>query len=111
MSDQNPPADHVVDDDDEGGKLEEHIKSRSTWLRLLYMVIYAALASIASMVLGAVVVLGFLVVLFTGKTNDALRDAGQGIASYLYQIIRFLTYNTDDKPFPFGEPWPSPQDD
>ena len=111
MSDENPPADHVVDDGKEQGKLEENVKSRSTWLRLLFMVIYAALASIASMVLGAVVVLGFLVVLFTGETNRQLRNAGQGIASYLYQIIRFLTYNSDDKPFPFGNDWPSPDDD
>ena len=111
MSEENPPADHVVIEDEDRGKLEEHVKSRSTWIRLLFIAIYVALASIATMALSAVVILGFLVVLFTGETNSQLRAAGQGIASYLYEIIRFLTYNTDDKPFPFGSDWPSPDQD
>ena len=24
----------------------------------------------------------------------------------MYEIVRFLTFNTDDKPFPFGGAWP-----
>ena len=101
------PADHVVVDDEDRSKLEQHVKSKSTWLRLLFMVIYVVLASIATMVLGAVVILGFLVVLFSGESNASLRAAGQGIATYLYELVRFLTYNSDDKPFPFGSDWPS----
>ena len=90
-----------------GNQLEQNLKRRSTWLRLLFMCIYGLLASLASMVATVVVVLGFLMVLFTGEVNRELRQLGQGIASYLYQIIRYLTFNTDDKPFPFGSAWPT----
>ena len=115
MSDDNPPADHAtveerVSERAESGsesEFEKHVKSRSTWLRLLFMLIYYALISIASMVGTIVVVLGFLWVLFTGEVNRQLRQAGQGIAAYIYEIIRYLTFNTDDRPFPFGQDWPS----
>jgi hypothetical protein len=59
------------------------------------------------MVGSAVVVLGFLWLLFTGEVNRELRQVGQALATYLFQITRYLTLNTDDKPFPFGGAWPS----
>ena len=46
-------------------------------------------------------------VLFTGKVNPELREVGQSLARYIYENIRYLTYNTDERPFPFGRPWPS----
>jgi len=103
MSDHNPPADHVIEDKDADTPIEEHIKSRSTWLRLLFMVVLYMLATVASFVGSFVVILGFLWVLFTGETNQQLKQAGQVIANYIYDVIRYLTFNSDDKPFPFGD--------
>ncbi len=50
-------------------------------------------------------------VLFTGRVNPELRDVGQSLASYIYENIRYLTYNTETRPFPFGSPWPSASGD
>ena len=107
MSNDNPTIDQVDVEDSDSGKIEKNLKSRATWLRLLFMCIFGLLGSLASLVVSVVVVLGFLMVLFTGEVNRELRELGQGIASYLFQIVRYLTFNTDDKPFPFGSPWPS----
>ena len=107
MRDENPPADHLVSGDDTAIPIEENIKSRSTWLRLLFMVVYYVLAMLTTAVLSAVVVLGFFWVLFTGDKNGQLQQAGQACGAYLYEIIRYLTFNTEDKPFPFGDDFPS----
>ena len=63
------------------------------------------------MVGSVVVVLGFLMVLFTGEVNRELRGVGQSIATYIYENIRYLTFNSDQRPFPFGGEWPSPDAD
>ncbi len=108
MSDDKPPADHAGDGDEgNGSPIEENIKSRSTWLRLVFMVVCYVLASVASLVASVVIVLGFLWVLFTGEANRRLQRAGQSIASYIYQIIRYLSFNSDEKPYPFDADWPS----
>ena len=108
MSNTIPPADHIVIEEKGNDKpLEEHLKSRDTWMRLLFMLICYVLVSLASLVCSVVVVLGFLMVLFTGRVNPDLREVGQSLASYIYENVRYLTYNTDDRPFPFGKPWPS----
>lgn len=115
--DSGPPTDHVADDaageadTAERAAIEEHLKSKSTWLRLVFMLIFYILASVTTLVASVVVVLGFLWVLFTGETNQRLRSAGHGIARYLYEIVQYLTYNSDVRPFPFDAEWPSAQPD
>lgn len=107
MSDTNPPADHAFVEDKEPGKIEKNVKSRATWTRFLFMVLCCLFVWLASLVGFVVVVLGFLMVLFTGEVNRELRGVGQSIAAYIYESVRYLTFNTDDRPFPFGNPWPS----
>lgn len=106
MSD-NPTIDQVAAEDAESGKIEENLRSRTTWLRLLFMCIYGLFACLAGMIGTVIVAIGFFWVLFTGEVNRELRQVGQAIASYMFDIIRYLTFNTDDKPFPFGGVWPS----
>ena len=114
MTNDNPTADDVVIEEptgeSTGSPMEENLKSNSTWFRILFICIYAALVWLASLVGAFVVVLGLLWKLFTGEVNDQLRQAGQGIASYIFQAVRYMTFNTDTKPFPFGESWPSADD-
>ncbi|MEJ2274659.1 MAG: DUF4389 domain-containing protein [Woeseiaceae bacterium] len=108
MSENNPTADHILEDEKGAGTpVEDNIKSRATWTRLLYMVIAYVLVSLAGLVGSVVVVLGFLMVLFTGNVNNDLRDVGQSLARYIYENVRYLTFNTDERPFPFGGKWPS----
>ena len=107
MRDENPPADHIVADENDSVPIEENIKSASTWLRLLFMVIFYVLATLTGAVLSVIVVLGFGWVLFTGEKNGQLQQAGQASGAYLFEIIRYLTFNTEEKPFPFGNEFPS----
>ena len=106
MSNDSPPIDHVMHEESERRPVEDNLKSRDTWLRLVFMVIYGALLSVTSIVVTAIIVLGFLVVLFTGERNNQLVEAGQAATEYIRQVLRYLTYNSDEKPFPFGERFP-----
>lgn len=91
--------------DETPGKLEDNIQSRSTWLRLFFMLILAGCFAIAESVAIAVVLFQFFCVLFTGNRNDNLIRFGGSLSRYLFDIARYMTYNTEDRPFPFGR-WP-----
>jgi hypothetical protein len=120
MSSEYPPRDHAPGDNGEhdvdsyadpdnrtGNRpIEENIKSRSTWLRGLFMLVFVFIYALSRFVVGAVVLLQFLWVLFTGEINERLRMLGQSLAIYTSQIIRYLTYNSEQRPFPFDEDWP-----
>ena len=89
------------------GQLQQNLKRRSTWVRLLFMVVFVAIYGITRIVFGAVVVFQFLWVLFTAETNKQLTVLGQSLATYTYQIMRYLSFNSEDKPFPFKAEWPT----
>ncbi len=88
--------------------VKENIKARETWLRGLHIVIFAVIYSIAEIVVAAVVLFQFLSTLFTGRKNDRLLEFGDNLSNFIYQILEYLTFNTDHKPFPFDE-WPGSQ--
>ena len=89
------------------------------WIRLIYMAILALLFAVARVVIWIVAALQFLTILFTGEGNRNLRNLGQGVSKWCYQAILYLTFNSDQKPFPFDdwpeidepEPLPKPQDE
>jgi hypothetical protein len=76
-----------------------------TWLRGLFMFLFLIIYGLAEIVLGAVVLLQFLFVLFSGEKNLWLKEFGAGLSIFIYRIIAYWTYNTEEKPFPFA-PWP-----
>jgi hypothetical protein len=87
------------------GDTKENLKSKPTWMRGLYMLLFALFYSVAEVVLFATVIFQFLLMLFTGETNPRLQKLGQGIGTYIYQIIQYLTFNSDYQVYPFGA-WP-----
>ena len=86
--------------------VKTHLKEQGTWVRFLYMVLYAIILSIMDLVLGAVVILQVILTLFTGSQNERARRFGGQIGLYACQIYHFLTYYSETKPFPFSE-WPT----
>ncbi len=85
--------------------IKDNIKKKSTWIRGLYMLLFSFLYTIAVGVLFAMVLFQFILKLLTGDTNERLRKLGQGIGTYIYQIIQFLSFNSEVHPYPFGA-WP-----
>lgn len=89
-------------------KLKTNVTSSKHWLRLVYMVIFAICLQVSSFVLWVLVALQFLFSLIKGEDNENLRDFGASLGKYIYQALQFLTYNSEEKPFPFSD-WPTSQ--
>lgn len=87
-------------------ELKQNIKEGKTWLRGLYMLLFLVFYSVAKVIIFAVIAFQFILTLLTGKTNDRLVKLGQSLSTYLYQILIFLTFNSNEHPYPFGA-WPN----
>lgn len=81
------------------------IASRASWTRGLFMLLFGFILSFLQVVVGTVAVLQFAFLLLAGQENEHLRGFGRGLASYAQAIVRFMTCDTEEKPFPFA-PWP-----
>ena len=86
-------------------EIKQKILDTNTWLRGLFMLLFFLIAGVARFVIAVVVLFQFLSVLFTGNTNAQLLTLGQSLSTYIYQITLFLTFNSEQRPFPFSS-WP-----
>ncbi len=87
-------------------ELKSNLLSPKHWQRLIYMLLFAVLLYVASITVWVLVALQFLFALITGRDNANLRSLGGSISTYIYQALQFLTYSSEQKPFPFSD-WPS----
>jgi hypothetical protein len=91
--------------DDKEPTWSERLLSVDHWLRFVFMVLFAIILGVAGYVISILVIIQFIWALVTGEGNDNLRAFGSSLSQYIYQMLRFLTYNTEEKPFPFAD-WP-----
>ena len=90
--------------------IKTHMKSKNIWMRGLFMLLFTVLYGVAEFVLAFVAVFQFGHALFTGQPNDNVTRFGYSVGRYIFEITLFVTFNTEEKPFPFS-PWPEKQAD
>ncbi len=86
--------------------IKKNLKNISAWQRLLFMLLFVVFMTVAAVVMTAVIVFQILVNLLTGRSNARALELGQSLARYIYDIWLYLSYNTQERPYPFAD-WPS----
>ena len=90
---------------DETESIEQKPQTPNRWTRVLYMLLFFIAYSAAEFVLGVVVIIQLIITLVTGSTNTRLKAFGKQVSLYVYDVLLFLTFNTEEKPFPYAS-WP-----
>ena len=84
-------------------QINYNLTQLSTWKRIFFMLIFAAIGSLVRMLLWAVIILQVASTLLTGKANTNILNFGRSLSIYTYHILLFLTFNTEALPFPFAD--------
>ncbi len=85
--------------------IKENVKNPDTWLRGLFIVIFGAILYFVFILVWLLVVFQFVSKLLTGDLNRPLADFSVGLLRYISQILSYITFQSDERPFPFN-PWP-----
>lgn len=84
-------------------QINENLKKIETWKRIIFMLIYAVIDSMVKLLLWLVILLQVGSVLLTGSVNTNILGFGRSLSTYHYHILLFLTFNTEQLPFPFSD--------
>jgi hypothetical protein len=85
--------------------LKQECLAAGKWLRLLFMIIFAAVTYATIFLIWLIAAFQFLYHLITGKNNQPLLQFSSALSRYMADIMAYLCYNKEQKPFPFAE-WP-----
>jgi len=88
-------------------ELKKHLTAKDQWIRLFFMAIFAIVSYVVQILVWIVSAVQFVITIVTGKNNKNLLHFGEGLSIYAFHIMKFLTYVTEEKPFPFSH-WPGP---
>lgn len=79
---------------------------RNLWTRGLLMILMAIAYHVSGTLLFIVAVVQFAFMLFSESPNPHLLAFSRSLGLYFRQNVNFLTFVSEDVPFPFSE-WPT----
>lgn len=87
--------------------MTESYQGQTGWQRVLFVLLFWIVFYVAQMVVGAVAIAQCVFVLITDNPNQQLLKFGDSLGKYIHDILRFVTFNSDQRPFPFSD-FPKP---
>ena len=81
------------------------VNKRKIWVRGFFMLLMILLYQVTGTVVFIVMIIQFVLALINDEPNRRLVSFGRSLALYLQQIANFLTFTTEEVPFPFKD-WP-----
>jgi len=77
----------------------------SRWARLIPMLVLMICFSLAEAALYIIALIQFIWTLVNEEPNEQLADFGVGLSEWLAQDAKYLSYASEEKPFPWAS-WP-----
>jgi len=87
----------------ENQQVKEHLSNSGQWIRILYMLLFTVILYFVLGIVGLVILVQLVLTLLTGSSNENIKNFSNKLARYIHQIILFLSYNEEEKPYPFSD--------
>jgi hypothetical protein len=72
-------------------------------IRLLYTLLYVAIFEVVKTIVLLTTVFEYFFLLITLQHNEPARTFANRVATYGYRLMRYITLNENQRPFPFSE--------
>ena len=82
-------------------EVKDEVLKIGKWTRFAFMFLYAFVLNFVISVSIGLAFIQFLFFLFTSKINDSLADFNKHLFLFVSDTLKFLLFETDNKPFPF----------
>ena len=82
-----------------------YLGKMSSVIKILYLILFYLIYRITDLVLLVVMLIQTGLSIFSGEPSDSIKGFGKSLGVYLQQISEFLSYASEEKPFPFSD-WP-----
>jgi len=100
---QNLPLYHLLKLNNFKVSMSNQYKDKSSWIRILFVILFWLIFYVSQIVIAAVVIAQCAFRLIAGQPNQYLMQLGDGLSKYVAQLVSYMTFNTDQRPFPFTE--------
>lgn len=75
-------------------------------VRVAFMLFFGLVSYVTFVVMIVMGIVQVIVALVTQDANKELQGFGRAAANYIKETMAYVAFATDEKPFPFGKPFP-----
>jgi len=86
-------------------EIETNERKKPGVARALYTLLYLIIGRFISMVLFVIAITQYIYSWLTGEPNEKILHFTEDLAEYTKQLVSYVGFNTDEKPWPVGD-WP-----
>ncbi len=86
-------------------EIKDHAKNTDTWLRGFFILVFGVIFYVLYILIWLLVIFQFITKVLTGELNSNLEQFSKKLISYASQILNYVTYESEQRPFPFS-PFP-----
>lgn len=79
--------------------------SEPLWLRILFVLLFYLVFGLVDLLILGGLIVQLLHLILTGRPHPELARFGRGLGRYVGQVVAYITWASDTKPYPFRE-WP-----
>ena len=83
--------------------MSNQYEGNAGWIRVLFIAIFWVVFYMSQLVIAAVVIAQCAFTLIGGAPNSQLLVFGDSLSRYVQEILRYVTFNSDQRPFPFSD--------
>jgi hypothetical protein len=84
--------------------------SSAFWMKTLYVLGFYFLYKILQILVSILVVVQWLSCLIYSERNQRITEFSGSLSQYIFTILRYITYVSDQKPYPLSD-WPKYKED
>jgi hypothetical protein len=85
------------------GAAESKVSRKQIAIRLLYTFLYLIIFELLKVVVQVTVLFQFIYLLVTREYSEPLKNFSNKVATYAYKLIRYMTLNENERPFPLRD--------
>ena len=78
-------------------------EKREAWFRILVCIVSGIILNVWKMLVVVLAVVNWFIVVFSGKRDKGLANFCEYWNSEIYRFVRYMTFETNERPFPFSE--------
>lgn len=76
---------------------------KEAWFRIIVAIVTGIILELWRALIGILAVVNWFIVVFSGKRNRELAEFSESFNTELYRFSRYLTFVSNERPFPFTE--------
>ena len=76
---------------------------KEAWFRIIVAIISGIILAVWKVLIVMFTVLNWIIVVFSGKRNKSLAELSEYWNTEIYKYVRYLTFVSNKRPFPFSD--------